>query len=367
MRSRSSIGVFVLLLLQLSGLMPGMTDGRCIVFNFGDSNSDTGNFIAAYGLYLGPPSGRRFFHHPTGRWSDGRLYIDFIAEKLKISYLSPYMESSGSNFTSGVNLAVAGAAVSSNKTGAIPLGLDTQVNQFLHFKNRTRDLAAGAGAAATISEGEFTHDAVYSIDAGQNDVALAFLAGNLTLPEINLQLAAAAARIGDAVRALHATGGARKFWVYNTGPIGCLPQTLALRQKPGDELDAAGCLAAYNAAARQFNAELAAVCRRLAADLDDAVVVCVDMYGIKYDMFLNHGRYGFDRPLMACCGHGGPPYNYANLKTCGQPTATACPEGERHVSWDGVHYTEDANAIVAEKVLSGHFSTPRVKLTALCK
>ncbi|KAF0923121.1 hypothetical protein E2562_003342 [Oryza meyeriana var. granulata] len=349
------------MLLHCSGL-PVSTDGRCVVFNFGDSNSDTGSLPAAFGFYLGPPAGRSFFHGQTGRWSDGRLYIDFIAEKLKISYLSPYMESSGSNFSSGVNFAVAGAAVT--QKSAIPLGLDTQVNQFLHFKNRTRELRP-RGAGSMIRDREF-RDAVYSIDIGQNDVTLAFLA-NLTLPEVERKLSATAARIGDAVRALHESG-ARKFWVYNTGPVGCLPQTLALRQRPGDELDAAGCLAAYNAAARSFNSELAAVCRRLAAEYSGAAtVVCTDMYGIKYELFANHGRYGFERPLMACCGHGGPPYNYANLKTCGQPTATACPEGERHVSWDGVHFTEDANAIVAAKILSGDFSTPRTKLKALCK
>uniref|UniRef100_A0A0E0DLN5 Esterase n=1 Tax=Oryza meridionalis TaxID=40149 RepID=A0A0E0DLN5_9ORYZ len=365
MRMRGSrIALLLLMLLQCGGL-PRIAVGRCVVFNFGDSNSDTGSLPAAFGFYLGPPAGRRFFHRQTGRWSDGRLYIDFIAEKLKISYLSPYMESSGSDFTSGVNFAVAGAAVT--QKSAIPLGLDTQVNQFLHFKNRTRELRP-RGAGSMIAESEF-RDAVYAIDIGQNDITLAFLA-NLTLPEVERELAASAARVGDAVRALRASG-ARKFWVYNTGPIGCLPQTLALRQKPGDELDAAGCLAAYNAAARSFNAELAAACRRLAAEYgggkDSATVVCTDMYAIKYDLFANHSRYGFERPLMACCGHGGPPYNYANLKTCGQPTATACPEGERHVIWDGVHYTEDANAIVARKVLSGDFSSPRTKLKALCK
>uniref|UniRef100_J3M3Q1 Esterase n=1 Tax=Oryza brachyantha TaxID=4533 RepID=J3M3Q1_ORYBR len=331
----------------------GAGGGRCVVFNFGDSNSDTGSLPAAFGFYLGPPAGRRFFRRQTGR-----LYIDFIAEKLKISYLSPYMESSGSNFTSSANFAVAGAAVS--EKSAIPLG--TQVNQFLHFKNRTRELRP-RGTGSMIRERDF-RDAVYSIDIGQNDVTLAFLA-NLTLPDVERELAAAAARVGDAVRALHESG-ARKFWVYNTGPIGCLPQTLALRWRPRDELDAAGCLAVYNAAARSFNAELAAVCRRLGAEYDGATVVCTDMYGVKYELFADHGRYGFERPLMACCGHGGPPYNYANLKTCGQPTATACPEGERHVVWDGVHYTEDANAIVAAKILSGDFSTPRTKLEALC-
>lgn len=47
------------------------------IYNFGDSNSDTGGNSAA--LYpSGPPSGETFFHEPAGRGSDGRLIIDFI-------------------------------------------------------------------------------------------------------------------------------------------------------------------------------------------------------------------------------------------------------------------------------------------------
>lgn len=47
------------------------------IFNFGDSNSDTGGLSAAFGQ-AGPPAGESFFHHPAGRYSDGRLVIDFI-------------------------------------------------------------------------------------------------------------------------------------------------------------------------------------------------------------------------------------------------------------------------------------------------
>lgn len=48
------------------------------VFNFGDSNSDTGNLVAGAGFRLHQPVGRRFFGKPSGRFSDGRLYIVFI-------------------------------------------------------------------------------------------------------------------------------------------------------------------------------------------------------------------------------------------------------------------------------------------------
>lgn len=47
------------------------------IFNFGDSNSDTGGLSAAFGQ-AGPPSGETYFHAPAGRYSDGRLVIDFI-------------------------------------------------------------------------------------------------------------------------------------------------------------------------------------------------------------------------------------------------------------------------------------------------
>lgn len=49
------------------------------IFNFGDSNSDTGG-LAATNLATppGPPYGETYFHMPVGRYSDGRLMMDFI-------------------------------------------------------------------------------------------------------------------------------------------------------------------------------------------------------------------------------------------------------------------------------------------------
>lgn len=59
------------------------TDGRkCAfeaIFNFGDSNSDTGGFFAAFPSQPFP-NGMTYFRKPTGRPSDGRLYIDFLGD-----------------------------------------------------------------------------------------------------------------------------------------------------------------------------------------------------------------------------------------------------------------------------------------------
>lgn len=58
----------------------GAAAGTCgfpAIYNFGDSNSDTGGISAALNA-IQPPNGETFFGHPSGRACDGRLIIDFI-------------------------------------------------------------------------------------------------------------------------------------------------------------------------------------------------------------------------------------------------------------------------------------------------
>ncbi|KAJ3676090.1 hypothetical protein LUZ60_003502 [Juncus effusus] len=349
-----------LVFIVISFTLPQLISSKCVLFNFGDSNSDAGGLSAGLGFYLGPPSGRSFFHRTTGRFSDGRLYIDFICEGLKINYMSHYLESSGSNFTHGVNFAVAGAATVDAGT---PFSLPVQVLQFLHFKNKTRELRP-QGLGSLITEEEFGN-AIYSFDIGQNDISFE-LTDNATYTRVLEGIPAIISRIKDAILSIMKNGG-KKFWIYNTGPLGCLPKMLAIWQTQHSKLDSIGCLEDYNNVAMAFNAHISQLCNDLSDEYKNATFVCVDIYTIKYDLFANHTKYGFEQPLMACCGHGGPPYNFKAMMTCGQPTATACPLGERFISWDGLHYTEAANEIIAAKILSNEYSKPPISLVELCQ
>lgn len=57
------------------------------VFNFGDSNSDTGELSSGLGFLLQPSYGQTYFKPPSsGRFCNGRLILDFLSNN---SFLNP--------------------------------------------------------------------------------------------------------------------------------------------------------------------------------------------------------------------------------------------------------------------------------------
>ncbi|KAL9687081.1 hypothetical protein QQ045_031477 [Rhodiola kirilowii] len=109
---QSTVLILLALLVSLSDAKP-IELNQPAMFNFGDSNSDTGNIIAVgIGDPLDPPYGQSFFNAPSGRFSDGRLIIDFLADGLGKQFLNPYVKSVGApKFQQGCNFAAAGSTV----------------------------------------------------------------------------------------------------------------------------------------------------------------------------------------------------------------------------------------------------------------
>ncbi|AQK84317.1 GDSL esterase/lipase At1g09390 [Zea mays] len=327
-----------------------------VLFNFGDSNSDTGGVAAVMGIRIAPPEGRAYFHHPTGRLSDGRVILDFICESLGMPHLSPFMKPLGSNFSNGVNFAIAGSTA---MPGVTTFSLDVQVDQFVFFKERCLD-SIERGESAPIVEKAFP-DAIYTMDIGHNDIN-----GVLHLPYHTMleNLPPVIAEIKKAIERLH-ENGARKFWIHGTGALGCMPQKLSMPRDDDSDLDEHGCIASINNVCKKFNSLLSEALDELRLTLKSSTIVFVDMFAIKYDLVANHTKYGIEKPLMTCCGHGGPPYNYDPKESCMTSDKYLCKLGEKFISWDGVHFTDAANGIVASKVLSGEYNIPRVKLASL--
>ncbi|KAG8042765.1 hypothetical protein GUJ93_ZPchr0244g6585 [Zizania palustris] len=247
-----------------------------VLFNFGDSNSDTGGVAAAGGIRIMPPEGRTYFQQPTGRLSDGRVIIDFICESLNTHELNPYLKSLVQ--TTAMASTSLWPALQCH-TVSLPTSLNVQVDQFVYFKHRSLELF-GRGLKGPVNKEGF-ENALYMMDIGHNDVA-----GVMHTPsdKWDKKLREIVGEIKDAIRILH-DNGARKFWIHGTGALGCLP-ALVVQEK--GEHDAHGCLAKYNRAAQEFNKRLSDLCDEMRLHVKNATIVYTDMFAIKYDFVANH-------------------------------------------------------------------------------
>ncbi|KAI3901070.1 hypothetical protein MKW92_048884 [Papaver armeniacum] len=318
------------------------------VFNFGDSNSDTGGLSAAFWA-VGSPSGETFFGKPSGRACDGRLIVDFMSEELGLtSYLRPYLDSLGLDSFSGYS----------------PFHLDVQISQFRQFKARIIDIDNSTqqnqfnetslkmtfmSGKADLPKPEDFSKALYTFDIGQND--LAFGLGNSSENETLASIPNILDLFSTAVQQLYSEG-ARVFWVHNTGPFGCLPdRSSKYPKKPGD-LDKNGCVIPLNKIAQEFNMQLKSKLTQLKASLTGAAFTYVDAYTAKYNLINTAKAQDFccrEKVVVNGTVYGGP---------CANPT--------EHISWDGTHYTEAANKWVSKFILNGSMSDPLIPINQAC-
>ncbi|GMY06778.1 esterase-like isoform X1 [Fagus crenata] len=310
----TSLRCLCMLLLCAATLNPAFALKNCTfpaIFNFGDSNSDTGGLSASL-ITLKPPNGETYFHKPAGRFSDGRLIIDFMAKSLGLPYLSAYLDSLGTNFTHGANFATAGSTIRlpiniTPRGGFSPFYLDIQYSQFGQFKNRSQIIRQKGGVFANLMpKGDYFSKALYTFDIGQNDLGEVF--SNKTIEEVNASVPDIVNKFSTNVKNIYNLG-ARSFWIHNTGPIGCLPYILANFQSA--QRDSYGCAKPYNDVAQYFNHKLKEAIVQLRKDLPLAAITHVDVYSVKYCLFSKPKEYGFELPLVACCGYGGI-YNYGS-------------------------------------------------------
>uniref|UniRef100_A0A2P2K9U0 Alpha-L-fucosidase 3-like n=1 Tax=Rhizophora mucronata TaxID=61149 RepID=A0A2P2K9U0_RHIMU len=299
----SVISTFVI----LEGLAPPLlvlASAPChfpAIFNFGDSNSDTGGLSAVFGQ-APPPDGETYFHSPAGRYCDGRLIVDFMAESFGLPHLSAYLDSVGSNFSHGANFATAGSTIRPQNTtlrqsGFSPISLDVQWNEFYDFHRRSQIVRCRGGVyEKLLPKAEDFSKALYAFDIGQNDITSGYFS-NMSDSQVKAFIPDLISQFKDIVTWVYGQGG-RSFWIHNTGPVGCLAYVLDRIPVLAAEVDRAGCATPFNEVAELFNRQLKDVVVQLRKELPEAALTYVDVYSLKYNLITHARKYGMHWPIL---------------------------------------------------------------------
>ncbi|KAJ7964792.1 GDSL esterase/lipase [Quillaja saponaria] len=326
------------ILITLVVTIPRITDctvvGSCYtsIFSFGDSLADTGNLYLTFqnDSCFFPPYGETYFHHPTGRCSNGRLIVDFIAEYFGLPLLKPYMrikngELEDANVEKGVNFAVAGATACCKSTLESSLFLVGEI--------------------------------------GGNDYNYLFISKK-SVEETATYVPQVVTAITLAIKELIELG-AVTLVVPGNLPIGCSTAYLTDYMSANEEdYDEAGCLKWLNKFAEYHNEQLQIALNQLRHLHPHTNIIYADYYNAALRFYRASHQYGFrGSALKCCCGSGGP-YNFNVTALCSE-AVKLCDEPSRYVGWDGIHLTEAAYRWIAQGLLEGPYTIPHITIPCL--
>ncbi|KAM7525023.1 hypothetical protein LguiA_014925 [Lonicera macranthoides] len=338
------------------------------IFSFGDSLTDTGNLLhidlssSNSPPHFGkPPYGKSYFYAPTGRCSDGRLVVDFIAEYLGLPYVQPYI--GNTNYSEGVNFAMVGATALSTaffeeRGFDDPFTNGSLEVQLGWFKNMLTSLSHTSSVnCLTDYKKVLKNSLIVMGEIGGNDYNHALLAGR-SLEEVQSFMTPVINEIRQELINL----GAVTFMVPGYLPIGCSSAYLAQFESANKEdYDLlTGCLNWLNEFAQTHNERLQIELNRIQQFNPHATIIYADFYNAAMPFYRSPKNYGFTKStLVACCGGGGA-YNYNASLLCGDPPSTSCDDPSLYANWDGLHLTDAANRIITKGLFEGPNTIPHI-------
>ncbi|XBI15328.1 hypothetical protein VPH35_057763 [Triticum aestivum] len=336
------------------------------LFSFGDSLIDTGNYIVHFSATPGPvvelPYGETFFGRPTGHWSDGRLIVDFIVERLGFPYWPAYLQAAAGKslaeeFRYGVNFAVGSATALSQdflrkkhlRVDLIPpYSLDVQIGLF-------KKVLAVLGSTDQERKAVMARSLFLVGEIGANDYNHPLLQ-NKTLewvrPLVPRVITNSFIQLSLSIEALIELG-AKIMYVPGIFPIGCTPRYLLFPNVDRDP--ATGCLWWLNSLTLVHNRMLKSKLDELRHHHPGVSITYVDYYGVVLSLVTKPAENGFgvETVLDAC---------YPVLIP-GRTGPVECSDPSRCVSWDGLHLTEATYKIMARGMLDGPFAAPAIMST----
>ncbi|GAV90899.1 Lipase_GDSL domain-containing protein [Cephalotus follicularis] len=280
------------------------------IFSFGDSFADTGNALHLLQQPNTPPPyfgrlpyGETFFHHPTGRFSDGRLVIDFIAKCLGLPFVPPYFGSGDSNnstaglsskiYDGGANFAVAGATALDAEFFAergIPILFPNASlgDQLKWFKELLPSLCSSTSDCNEL----LRNSLILMGEIGSNDFNFPLTQGR-SIEEVQGFVPHVVNAIGSAIQDL-IKQGAVTFLVPGNPPIGCLPLYLTQYNSTNkDEFNhSTGCIGKLNKFAMHYNGMLQIELNKIQKLHPHAEIMYADYYEVIIRLYRQPQLFG---------------------------------------------------------------------------
>ncbi|KAK4433601.1 GDSL esterase/lipase [Sesamum alatum] len=316
------------------------------LFIFGDSLVDNGNnngiLTLARANYM--PYGLDFPQGATGRFTNGRTFVDILAQLLGFpNYILPYARARGRDLLEGANYA-SGASGIRDETGnnlGDHMSMNQQVDSFGQTVQQLRRYFRGDVNAV----GTYLSKCIFYSGLGSNDyLNNYFMPDYYSTSSQYTPQAYAASLIQDYSRQLTELYklGARKVIVTGVGQIGCIPYQLA---RYNGSSGSSRCNEEINSAIVLFNTALKRLVDRFnKGQLPGAKFVYLDSFQSSQDLVRNAKTYGFEVVDKGCCGVG---RNNGQI-TC-LPLQTPCDDRRKYLFWDAFHPTENANILLAKK------------------
>ncbi|KFK44138.1 hypothetical protein AALP_AA1G220000 [Arabis alpina] len=276
---------------------------------------------------------------PTGRFCNGKIPSDFIAEFLGVKpTLPPYLRPglTQEDLLTGVSFASGGSGydpLTPLVVSAIPMS--DQLTYFQEYIEKVKSFVGKEKADHIISK------SLAIVIAGSDDLANTYYGTHAEefLYDIDSYTSFMASSAASFAMQLYESG-ARKIAFIGVPPIGCIP----IQRTTRGGLDRK-CANNINVAVQLFNTKLSTNLHSVAETLQNATLVYIDVYTLFTHMIQNPKEYGFDVIDRGCCGTGlvelGP--------LCNQFTSLLCRNVSSYMFWDSYHPTERAYRILTKK------------------
>ncbi|KAK3146822.1 hypothetical protein QOZ80_3BG0272720 [Eleusine coracana subsp. coracana] len=308
------------------------------VYVLGDSLADVGNNNHLLTLLKAdfPHNGIDYpGKKPTGRFSNGKNFPDFLAENLGLATSPPYLAlSSNANYVNGVNFASGGAGVSNATNKDQCLSFDKQID---YFSSVYASLVRSLGQQQTA-----THLAksLFVITIGSNDIIHYAKFESANNPSSQQFVDTLIQSLTGQLQRLYNLG-ARKLFFLGTGPVGCCP---SLRELSSTR----DCSAVANNVSVRYNAAAASLLKDMAVRHSDLHYALFDASAALLRYINQPEAYGFTVVKAACCGLGD-----MNAKIGCTPLSFYCTNRTSHIFWDFYHPTETTARMLTRTAFDG--------------